>query len=193
MKLSFVLMLVAATVVCGQEATGLRVMPLHDLVVHASLIARVRVDDVEKSKWGSYKQVVEMEVIDVVAGDKTQDEITVLAGSLAANTDDWYKEDEEWLVFLEFDSGYYRTVNYQYGRFRINGDTVTAWREADEQYSPRPYAEVREQIRQALIHAFEPSTAPPAAIAATPVEKPPTEKVVGRPKPANKQNTPRPR
>src|SRR6185369_11094610 len=76
-----------------------------------------------------------------------------------AYTDDRYAKKEEWLVFLSHDAGFYRTVNYQYGQFRIEGDVVRGWRDAENVASDKPYYSVREEIERLLT---EMRTPPPA-------------------------------
>lgn len=163
--------LVAGLVIaCSQAgfATGngdLRVMPTRELVEKSILIARARVEKTDDSDWGDFKQIAKLEIVDVIEGDFTLDEVRVASNSLIANTDDKYKKKEEWLVFLVRDGGLYRTLNYQHGRFRIDGDVVQDWRDADNAISDKPYYSVREEIEVILTELKSPPEvdAPPAA------------------------------
>jgi hypothetical protein len=138
---------------------NLRVMPPAELVANSVIIARARVVDVDESDWGDFKQMATLELVDVIDGDFTLNHVRVAARSLVAYTDDRYAKKEEWLVFLFHDAGFYRTVNYQYGQFRIEGDVVRGWRDAENVASDKPYYSVREEIERLLT---ELRTPPPA-------------------------------
>ncbi len=141
----------AASIAVSASGNGnLRVMPTRELVAKSVLIARARVEKTDESDWGDFRQVAKLELVDVIEGDYTLDEIRVAANSLVANTDDKYHKKEEWLVFLIRDGGLYRTLNYQYGRFRLDGDVVRGWRDADNVVSDKPYYSVREDIEVML-------------------------------------------
>ena len=157
---SFVLLaLVLGALVPAAAGPNLRVMPPAELVANSVIIARARVVDVDESDWADFKQMATLELVDVIDGDFTLSKVKVAARSLVAYTDDRYAKKEEWLVFLFHDAGFYRTVNYQYGQFRIEGDVVRGWRDAENVASDKPYYSVREEIERLLT---EMRTPPPA-------------------------------
>jgi hypothetical protein len=121
-----------------------------ELAANATIIARARVLDTDDSDWGDFRQVAELELLDVIEGDFTLREIHVGAKSLVAYTNDRFAKKEEWLVFLRQDGGIYRVVNYQYGQFRIENDVVQGWRNADNVAVDKPYYSVREEIEQIM-------------------------------------------
>jgi len=127
-------------------AGGLRVMNTTELVLNSLLIARVHVKDTDKSKWSSFKQVAELELVDIIEGDTTLKKVQVGVKSLIANADDDLDEKQDVLVFLYLEGGFYRILNYQYGRFLIEGDTVIGWRNAENVAVNAPYSAVRAEI-----------------------------------------------
>lgn len=148
-----------ATSVVGLALPGngeLRVMPIRELIAKSVLIARVKVDKTDESDWGDFKQIAKLDIVDVIEGDFTLEDVRVAGNSLVANTDDKYKKKEEWLVFLIRDGGLYRTLNYQYGRFRLDGDVVRGWRDADNVIGDKPYYSVREEIEIILTEIKSP-------------------------------------
>lgn len=155
-------------------ADCLRVMSPDELVGNALLIARARVDDIDDCEWGASRDVAELELDDVIFGDTTLKKVHVGARSLTACADDRYEEDEEVLVFLARDGGLYQTVNLQFGRFRIEGDTVRGWRRPDGTTVDAPFSQVRAEIRSMLetVHTPSSPTAPtvnkPAQVAPAP-------------------------
>ena len=144
------------TVGSTTSAADLRIMPMRELVEKAVLIARARVDKTDESDWGDFRQVAKLELVDVIEGDFTLKDVRVAANSYVANTEDKYTKKEEWLVFLVRDGGLYRTLNYQYGRFRLDGDVVRGWRDADNVISDKPYYSVREDIEIMLTQLKSP-------------------------------------
>lgn len=148
-------LLVATVFACGLVGSAvangdLRIMPMRELVAQSVLIARVRVDKTDDSDWGDFKQVAKLDIVDVIEGDVTLEDVRVAGNSLVANTEDKYKKNEEWVVFLVRDGGFYRTLNYQHGRFRLDGDVVRGWRDANDEVSDKPYYSVREEIEVML-------------------------------------------
>jgi hypothetical protein len=125
-------------------------MPPAELVASSVIIARARVVDVDESDWADFRQMATLELTDVIEGDFTLKKVRVAAGSLLAYTDDHYAKKEEWLVFLWHDAGFYRTVNYQYGQFRIENDVVHGWRNADNVANDKPYYSVREEVERLI-------------------------------------------
>lgn len=150
---------VAAASIVGLALPGngdLRVMPIRELIAKSVLIARVKVDKTDESDWGDFKQIAKLDIVDVIEGDFTLKDVRVAGNSLVANTDDKYAKKEEWLVFLIRDGGLYRTLNYQYGRFRLDGDVVRGWRDSDNVISDKPYYSVREEIEIMLTEIKSP-------------------------------------
>ena len=145
-RLTLVFAALLAAIVPVDALPNLRVMPPAELVANSVIIARVRVTDTDESDWADFKQMATLELVDVIEGDFTVKKVRVAAGSLVAYTSDRYAKKEEWLVFLWHDAGFYRTVNYQYGQFRIEGDVVKGWRNSDNVASDRPYYSVREEV-----------------------------------------------
>ena len=149
------------------SAECLRVMPADELVGHSLLIARARVDEIDESEFGVNRTIVELELLEVLLGDNTLDEVRVGASSMMPCANDGYEEDEEVLVFLARDGGLYQTVNLQYGRFAIEGDTVVHWRGVDNVATNASFADVRAEIRR-LVETIN----TPAATPVTSVNKP---------------------
>ena len=136
----------------------LRIMPPAELVANSILIARARVLAVEESDWGMYRQTAELELTDIVYGDITLKRARVGAASGVACAGDRYAKKEEWLVFLALDGGLYHTANYQFGQFRVDGDVVRGWRNAEGVAADKPYYSVREDV-EAIIAGIH--TPPP--------------------------------
>lgn len=128
----------------------LRVMTPVELASNATLIARARVISTDESDYSDFQQIARLELVDVIEGDFTIRDIRVAAKSLIAFTNDRYEKKEEWLVFLRQDGGFYRTVNYQYGQFLLEGEIVKNWRNADNVATDKPYYSVREEIEQIM-------------------------------------------
>jgi hypothetical protein len=147
---------------------NLRVMTPVELASNAIIVARARVLSVDESDWGNFRQIAKLELVDVIEGDFTIGEVRVAARSLVAYTNDRYAKKEEWLVFLWHDAGFYRTVNYQYGQFRIENEVVKGWRNAENVASDRPYYSVREEIEQIYAGIRAPVGEDPQPAAAQP-------------------------
>ena len=171
--LLFALLFGSLTVASG--GPNLRVMPPAELVANSVIIARARVVDIDESDWADFKQVATLELVDVIEGDFTLKQVKVAARTLGAYTDDRYAKKEEWLVFLSHEAGFYRTVNYQYGQFRIEADVVKGWRNAENVATDKPYYSVREEIERLLTDM----RTPPATDSQQPTPQPPA----GQPRP----------
>ncbi|HSB08708.1 MAG TPA: hypothetical protein VLM38_04315 [Blastocatellia bacterium] len=137
----------------AQSRNCLRVMPIEELTRQAILIARVRVQKVDKARYrGEFSQLARLSPIDVIEGDFTLRELNVVARSSVRCAEDNYVKDEEMLVFLELQESLFHTVNYQYGQFPIVGEIVKGWRDKANKPVDKPYAEVRTEI-QAYVNA----------------------------------------
>lgn len=159
-RFCLLLVLAVGSLVPASGGPNLRVMTPAELAANSVIIARVRVVDVDESDWADFRQIATLELTDVIDGDFTLPRVNVAARSLVAYTDDKYAKKEEWLVFLWHDAGFYRTVNYQYGQFRIENDVVKGWRNAENVASDKPYYSVREEIERLLTDM----RTPPAAL-----------------------------
>jgi hypothetical protein len=154
----------------AQSRPCLRVMPVDELTRSAAFIARVKVQKSSKANYrGLYRQMATLVPVEVIEGDFTLDRIYVLGRSNVPCAEDSYVEKQEMLVFLEPDSGLFRTVNFQYGQFPIEGDTVKGWRDKANRPVDKPYAEVRKEI---LAYLNFRNQHPPEAVPA-PASKPP--------------------
>jgi hypothetical protein len=168
----------------------LRVMPPAELAQNATIIARARVIDVDESDWGDFRQVAELELVDVIQGDFTLREVQVAARSMVAYTDDRYKKKEEYLVFLSHEAGLYRTVNYQYGQFKIENEIVRGWRSADNVATDRPYYSVREEVERILTDNRTPASLEP--VPGAPAGPPPPQgAAAAKPAPGTQRKPPR--
>jgi hypothetical protein len=139
-------------------------MPADELIGHSLLIARAHVDDVDDSDFGVNRRIVELELDEVLLGDTTLRKVRVGAFSMIPCATDTYEEDEEVLVFLARDGGLYQTVNLQYGRFSIEGDTVIHWRGVDNVVSNAPFSDVREEINRLIKTMNTPAAAPSPSV-----------------------------
>ncbi|MEW6209563.1 MAG: hypothetical protein AB1631_14435 [Acidobacteriota bacterium] len=170
MKKIVLIMALPLLVVSGlaQTRNCLRVMPLDELIRTSSFIARVRVQKSSKANYkGLYRQLATLHVVEVIEGDFTLEIAYVLARSNVPCAEDSYTEGREMLVFLEPDSGLFRTVNFQHGLFVIEGEIVKGWRDKSNKILDKPFAEVREEILAIL----NPKNTPPQP--APPASKPP--------------------
>lgn len=137
----------------AQTRNCLRVMSMDEVTRQAILIARVKVQKVDKARFrGEFSQLARLSPVDVIEGDFTLKDINVLARSSVRCAEDNYVKDEEMLVFLEPQESLFHTVNYQYGQFPIVGEIVKGWRDKANKPIDKPYAEVRSEI-QAYINA----------------------------------------
>jgi hypothetical protein len=192
--LSFVL-LFGSLVVAG-AAPNLRVMPPAELAANSVIVARVRVVAVDESEWADFRQMATLELEDVIEGDFTLRQVKVAARSLLAYTDDHYEKKQEWLVFLWHDAGFYRTVNFQYGQFRIENEVVRGWRNNDNVASDKPYYSVREEVERLLTDLRTPGATDAGAPqpAAPPVAPQPQagQPQPGQPRPVRRPQVVRP-
>ena len=137
----------------AQSRDCLRINPIGELTRQAILIARVKVQKVDKANYrGAFSQLAVLRPVDVIDGDFTLKSINVLARSSVRCAEDNYTKDEEMLVFLEPEGSLFQTVNFQYGQFPIVNEIVKGWRDKSNQPIDKPYAEVKREI-QACINA----------------------------------------
>jgi len=150
-----VVLIIALTLVglpaLAQSRDCLRVNPIEELTRQAILIARVKVQKVEKANYrGAFNQLAFLKTVDVVDGDFTLKTITVLARSSVRCAEDNYTKDEEMLVFLEPEGSLFQTVNFQFGQFLIVNDVVKGWRDKSNQPMDKPYEEVKREIQACI-------------------------------------------
>ena len=158
--------------VFAQSRNCLRVMPIDELARNSILIARVKVQKAYKANYrGLYNQLAILRPVDVIDGDFTLKELNVLARSNVRCAEDNYIEKQEMLVFLMSEDSLFRTQNFQYGQFLIEGDIVKGWRDKANKPVDKLYAEVRSEI-EAYINAAHhpPSEAPSPPKPTTPPE-----------------------
>jgi len=137
----------------AQSRSCLRINPVDELTRQAILIARVRVQKVDRANYrGAFGQLAVLSPVDVIDGDFTLKTVNVLARSSVRCAEDNYTRDQEMLVFLEPEGSLFQTVNFQYGQFSIVDEIVKGWRDKDNKPIDKPYAEVRTEI-QAYINA----------------------------------------
>lgn len=104
-------------------------MPIDELSTRADAILRGRVVKVEKARYlGTYTQLATLEVTDIIKGDSRMKEVKVWGGSQIVNANDFLDKGLVVLVFLVREQTFFRTLNYQYGQFLIEGETVKGWR-----------------------------------------------------------------
>jgi len=131
----------------AQSRNCLRVMSVDEMTRNSILIARVRVQKIEKANYrGSFSQVAFLRPVDVIEGDFTLKLISVLARSNVRCAEDNYINEQEMLVLLEPEDSLFHTVNYQYGQFLIANEIVKGWRDANNKPIDKPYADVRQEI-----------------------------------------------
>jgi hypothetical protein len=172
MKTILTLSLLLAATAAPAPAVCLRVMSTHELAVASILIARARVVDTDDSDWGEFGQIATLDLVDVIDGDFTLRTVRVQARSHVACAEDQYKKKEEVLVFLEQSGGLYHTVNFQHGQFRVEGEVVRGWRNADGVRTERPYYSVREEIEGIVAGIRSPKPDAPAPDPAAPAPPP---------------------
>jgi hypothetical protein len=137
----------------AQSRDCLRINPITELTRQAILIARVKVQKVDKANYrGAFSQLAVLRPVDVIDGDFTLKLINVLARSSVRCAEDNYTKDVEMLVFLEPEGSLYQTVNFQYGQFPIVNEVVIGWRDKSNHPIEKPYAEVKREI-EACINA----------------------------------------
>ena len=170
--LMIALPLLALPGLAQSRANCLRVMPVDELTRTSILIARVKVQKIEKANYrGSFSQVAFLKPLDVLEGDFTLKQFNVLSRSNVRCAEDNYINEQEMLVFLEPEDSLFHTVNYQYGQFLIANEIVKGWRDANNKPIDKPYADVRQEIigyvnaaRTTRPEAPPPSTTPPKPV-----------------------------
>lgn len=165
----------------------LRIMAPTELASRSSIIARARVVDVDESEFGPFRQIATLELVDVIEGDFTVKTVRVGARSMVACAEDRYRKKEEWLVFLEQDAALYHTVNYQYGQFRIEGDVIRDWRDAEAKAVDASYYSVRLEIEAIIAGLRTPAAETAPEQVAPPPPSPPNAQQVRRPGRASAQ------
>jgi len=141
----------------AQSRNCLRIMPVDELSRTAALIARVKVHRVQRVNYrGSYSQIATLRPVDVIEGDFTLKEMSVLARSNVQCAEDNYTASQEMLVFLSPEEGLYHTVNYQFGQFQIAGDIVKGWRDKANKPIDKPYGAVRQEVENYVTAAHTP-------------------------------------
>jgi len=141
----------------AQSPACLRVMPTEELARQAVLIARVKVNRVEKVRYrGEFSQLGVLNPVDVIEGDFTLKELNVVARSSVRCAEDNFIKGDEMLVFLEPQESLFHTLNYQYGQFPIVGDIVKGWRDKENKPCDKPYSEVRIEIQGYINAAHAP-------------------------------------
>lgn len=158
----------------AQSRNCLRVMPIEEVTRQAILIARVKVQKVDKARYrGEFNQLARLSPVDVIEGDFTLQQINVLARSSVRCAEDNYAKDDEMLVFLEPQDSLFHTVNYQYGQFPIVGEIVKGWRDKANKPIDKPYAEVRAEIQACVSAAHTPKPEGEQPPQTKPLVKPP--------------------
>lgn len=157
----------------AQTRNCLRVMSMDEVTRQAILIARVKVQKVDKARFrGEFSQLARLSPVEVIEGDFTLKDINVLARSSVRCAEDNYVKDEEMLVFLEPQESLFHTVNYQYGQFPIVGEIVKGWRDKANKPIDKPYAEVRSEIQAYINAAHTPKSEDQPAQPAKPTRPP---------------------
>lgn len=170
----------------AQSRNCLRIMPVEELARNAVFIARVKVHKVDKANYrGLFNQVATLRPVDVIEGDFTLREVSVLSRSNVQCAEDNYIKEQEALVFLQPVESLFQTLNYQYGHFLITGEIVRGWRDKANKPIDKPYVEVRQEIEAYLNAAHgpqtetatpqQPVTQPPAPTPAKPTPPPPPQ------------------
>jgi hypothetical protein len=159
MKKFFILTALPLLILPGlaQSPACLRVMTTEELARQSILIARVKVNRVEKVRYrGEFSQLGVLNPVDVIEGDFTLKELNVVSRSSVRCAEDNYIKGDEMLVFLEPQESLFHTVNYQYGQFPIVGDIVKGWRDKENKPCDKPYSEVRIEIQVHINAAHAP-------------------------------------
>ena len=159
----------------AQSRNCLRIMPTEELTRNAIWIGRVKVRRADKANYrGSFTQVAVLQPVDVIEGDFTLKELNVLAQSIVRCAEDNYVKDQDVLVFLEPQDSLFHTLNFQYGQFVITNDIVKGWRDANNNPTDKPYADVRKEVIAYINAAQTPKAQePPTPSAQQPPQKPP--------------------
>jgi hypothetical protein len=114
-----------------------------------------------------------LEPVDVIDGDFTLSKINVLSRSNFRCANDEYVKGTEMLVFLEPEDSLYRTSNFQFGQFEIEGEIVRGWRDKENKISDKPYAEVRREI-ESYVRGIRNPKPQPTPVPPPAVPKPPS-------------------
>ena len=158
------LLLVGAGV--AQSRSCLRTMPIDELIRTSIWIGRVKVHKTDKASYrGAYSQIAYLRALDIIDGNFSLEQVSVLARSNVPCAADVYVKKEEMLVFLAPESSLFRTQNFQFGQFLIVNDVVLGWRDRANNLVDKPYPDVRKEIEAYLkvIRHQEP-VAPPKPI-----------------------------
>ncbi|KAF0248803.1 MAG: hypothetical protein FD167_1792 [bacterium] len=108
--------------------SGMRVMPVDELSLRADVVVRAKVKKVEKASYLDYTQLATLQVTDIVKGDSRLKEVRVWSGTQNINANDSFSKDNDVLIFLVHEQTFYRLLNFQFGIFPIEGETVRNWR-----------------------------------------------------------------
>ena len=137
----------------AQTRNCLRVMPIDELTRNSIFIARVKVQKAVRANYrGAFSQLAILKPVDVIDGDFTLKQVNVLARANVRCAEDNFIEKQEMLVFLALEDSLFRTQNFQYGQFLIDGEIVKGWRDKANKPVDRLYAEVRLEI-EAYVNA----------------------------------------
>ncbi|GEM_PF-1499068 len=135
----------------AQPRSCLRVMPVDELIRSSTLIARVMVQKVSRANYrGAFNQLALLQAKDIIDGNTSLQQITILSKATVACANDIYEKKQEMLVFLVPEDSLYRTQNFQYGQFLIVEEVVKGWRDQANNVSDKPYLEVRKEIEDYL-------------------------------------------
>lgn len=108
--------------------TGMRVMPVDELSLRADVVVRAKVKKVEKASYLDYTQLATLQVTDIIKGDSRLKEVRVWSGTQNINANDSFSKDNDVLIFLVHEQTFYRLLNFQFGIFPIDSETVRNWR-----------------------------------------------------------------
>ena len=137
----------------AQTRNCLRVMTIDELTRNSIFIARVKVQKAYRANYrGVFSQLAILKPVDVIDGDFTLKQVNVLGRANVRCAEDNYIEKQEMLVFLALEDSLFRTQNFQYGQFLIDGEIVKGWRDKANKPVDRLYAEVRLEI-EAYVNA----------------------------------------
>ena len=135
----------------AQSRSCLRTMPIDELIRNSIWIGRVKVQKINKANYrGAYSQIAYLKAEDVIDGNFSLQQVTVLAKSNVPCATDVYVKEQEMLVFLAPESSLFRTQNFQFGQFPIVNEVVTGWRDRANNLVDKPYADVRKEIETYL-------------------------------------------
>ena len=147
----------------AQTRNCLRVMPIDELTRNSIFIARVKVQKAVRANYrGAFSQLAILKPIDVIDGDFTLKQVNVLGRANVRCAEDNYIEKQEMLVFLALEDSLFRTQNFQYGQFLIDGEIVKGWRDKANKPVDRLYADVRLEIEAYVNAAHHPPSEAPA-------------------------------